>query len=192
MQEFFIEYKSIFVVVHAFAAAIGLGAVVVTDTLFFRFLKDFKISKSEDDVMTTISTVIWIIIGLLAVSGLVLYLSAPADYIIKSKFITKLVVFSVIVVNGIVLNIWLAPNLKKIVFGGEGVKKLSSKLQVLRKVAFASGVISITSWVVVFLLGSLRSIPLNTQTALLVYAGLLLIGVTGSQLYAWKIGSHTK
>jgi hypothetical protein len=76
-MEFFIEAKPIIIVLHALAAAVGLGAVVTTDTLFFKFLKDFRISRKEADTLDTISKIIWTAILLLLITGVLLYLSAP-------------------------------------------------------------------------------------------------------------------
>ncbi len=183
MIEFLIAYKPVVVIIHALAAAVGLGSVVVTDALFFRYLKDFKISAKEEETMATISRVVWGAIAVLFISGLALYLTAPLDYLAKSKFVVKMVVFAVIVVNGVVLNVWLTPALKKIAFGPVE-KQPMFKFRVMRRVAFASGVISAISWLTVFLLGSLRSIPVTVADGLFWYAVVIFVGVLGSQSYA--------
>lgn len=191
MIEFLIAHKTLFVILHALVAAIGLGSVVVTDTLFFQYLKDFKISPKEEETMRTISRLVWVIIGLLFITGLALYLTAPLDYIAKAKFVVKMVIFVVIVLNGFVLNIWITPVLRKIAFGHVDHQP-SRHLRLMRRIAFASGAISLISWFSVFLLGSLRSIPVGVMTGLLVYVGLVSLGIIGSQMYAtWtKYGFH--
>lgn len=183
MTEFFLNIKPVMIILHALAAAVGLGSIVVTDSLFFQFLKDFKISHKEDETMRTISKVFWAAILVLFITGLILYLSAPMDYLTKSKFLVKLVIFVIIVTNGALLNWYLTPHLKKIAFGPVVVEP-SKKMRFLRRLAFASGVVSIISWLSVFLLGSLRSIPLTFAQGLLVYVGICAVGVLGSQLYA--------
>jgi hypothetical protein len=188
-MEFFIQYKQIFVVLHALAAAAGLGSVVVTDTLFFRFLKDFKISQKEDDTLRAISKVVWVIIGIIFLTGLALYLSAPMDYLTKSKFITKLVIFGVIVANGLLLNYLITPKLRKIVFGPIAVEQ-SWHLRIFRRIAFASGALSLISWLCVFILGSIRSIPLTATKGLLVYVGICAVTILGSQIYATWVKRH--
>ena len=183
MIEFLIAYKPVVVIIHALAAAVGLGSVVVTDTLFFRYLKDFKISVKEEETMVTISRVVWAAIIVLFISGLALYLTAPLDYLAKSKFVVKMVIFAVIVVNGVVLNLWLTPALKKIAFGPVEKQPVFT-LRIMRRVAFASGIISAVSWLSVFLLGSLRSIPVDVADGLFWYAVIVFVGVLGSQSYA--------
>lgn len=190
-MEFFTQIKSVFIVIHALAAAVGLGAVVVTDTLFFRFLKDFKVSHKERETLNTISQVIWGAIIALFLSGVVLYFSAPLEYLAKSKFVAKLCIFAVIVINGIALNAIISPYLVRLSFNddAESLKK-SLKLRILRRIAFASGGISIVSWLSVFILGSIRSIPLSVGQALLVYIGLAGCAVLGSQIFATILKKH--
>lgn len=183
MTDFFIEHKTIFVILHAICAAIGLGAVVITDSLFFQYLKDFKISRKEEETMNTISKLVWVVIALLIITGTALFLSAPLDYLAKSKFIVKVVIFTVIVANGVLLNFWITPVLKRIVFGPVE-KQPSLKMRLMRRIAFASGVVSMISWFTVFILGSVRSIPVTVGWGLIIYGGVIILGIIGSQVFA--------
>lgn len=183
MTGFLLAYKPVIVILHALSAAAGLGAVVVTDTLFFRYLKDFRISAKEDETMRAISRVVWVVILFLFITGLALFLSEPLGYIAKSKFVVKLVIFGVIVLNGLLLNVVIAPVLRRIPFGPRTVP-LSSRIRLLQALAFASGAVSMVSWLSVFLLGSVRSIPVGVGTGLVAYGGLILVAIIGSQVYA--------
>ncbi len=184
-MEFFTVGKPVFVILHALSAAIGLGAVIITDSLFFKFLKDFRVSKKEAETLNLISKVIWVAIASLFLTGSALYFSAPAEYLAKSKFIAKLIIFLVIILNGFLLNIFISPYLQKISFNNDAENlKRNIKIRFLRRIAFASGAISLISWLCVFLLGSVRSIPLSAQEALSVYIALVFIGVLGSQVFA--------
>ncbi len=184
-MEIFTQIKPIVVVLHAISAAFGLGAVVTTDALFFKFLKDYRISRKESDTLDTISKVIWGATTLLFVTGAVLYMSAPLEYLAKSKFVAKLVVFAVIVINGVVLNILISPYLVKLSFNNDSMTlHRSRRMRILRRLAFASGGLSMVSWFTVFILGSIRSIPVTTWQALTIYVGLVLCAVAGSQIFA--------
>lgn len=183
MIDFFLNYKPIIIILHALAAAGGLGAVLITDTLFFQFLKDFKISTKEDETMRTISRVVWVVILFLFLTGLALFLSEPIGYLAKSKFIVKLVIFGMIILNGLLLNNVITPVLRCIPFGPSSVP-LKPRIKFLRALAFASGAISMVSWISVFLLGSIRSIPVGVGTGLVIYGGLILVAIIGSQIYA--------
>lgn len=183
MIEFISEYKAVFVIMHAISAAVGLGAVVITDSLFFQYLKDFKISRKEEETMNTISKLVWVVIGLLILTGTALFLSAPLDYLAKSKFIVKIIIFGVIVTNGVLLNVWISPLLKKIAFGPV-IHQPNQSLRIMRRIAFASGVVSIISWFSVFILGSVRSIPVTVGWGVSIYVVVIVAGVLVSQLIA--------
>jgi hypothetical protein len=139
--------------------------------------------RKEEETMSTISKLVWVVIALLIITGTALFLSAPLDYLAKSKFIVKVIIFSVIVANGLLLNFWITPVLKKIVFGPVE-KQPTFKIRFMRRVAFASGVVSMISWFAVFVLGSVRSIPVSIGWGTAIYSGILLLGILGSQFFA--------
>ncbi|MCU0660257.1 MAG: vitamin K epoxide reductase family protein [Candidatus Pacebacteria bacterium] len=175
------EYKRAVVGLHLVGMAIGLGGATIADIFFFKFLKDFKISKSEADTMDTISQVIWIGLALLIISGIGLYLPEIARLNNSPKFLLKAIVVSVILVNGLFLNLLIAPRLIKISFG-EKHRHRGGELHHIRKIAFALGAISISSWYSAFVLGMLRSSPASFGILLSIYASLLLLGIIVSQV----------
>ena len=82
----------------------------------------------------------------------------------------------VIVLNGFLLNMFVAPYIRRLSFEGTAPAKK------FRRLAFALGGISFTSWYVAFFLGSLQKINIDFKTAVLGY-GILLVGVIiGSQI----------
>lgn len=182
-----VEYKMIIVIFHAVAAAIGVGATTVTDILFFKFLKDFKISETEKSVMDTMSHIIWIALGILIITGAGLYLPRTLELAESSKFLVKTVAVAIITLNGFVLNFVVAPRLTSVVFNGDEKKILTKKQLYFKKIAFATGAISISSWYVVFILGSIRSIPLSFRTGLIVYFGIVIFAIVMSQIYRQKL-----
>lgn len=184
MTDFFVTYKSFFIILHALGAAGALGAVFVTDVLFVHFLKDRVLTSKEFDTLKTISLFVWSMIIFLLTTGIALYLSAPNVYLAKSKFITKIIVFCVIVVNGILLHIYITPRLKNMSFMHDYTTK---HISFIKRIAFAAGGVSFVSWLTVFILGSVRVIPYTITQALLMYGVLILGTIVGSQLYL----SHT-
>lgn len=180
------KYKTFIVILHALAAAIGLGAATVTDIFFFRFLKDYKISTGENEMMKTLSNVIWFALGLMIVTGVGLFLPESERLLESSKFLTKLVAVGVVIVNGIFLNFVVSPRLVDISFGEPHDHK-SGELHFMRKLSFALGAVSIVSWYTIFILGSLKSIPVSFGTALSLYVLLLASAITMSQLFDRKM-----
>lgn len=186
---FLLEYKSAIVILHALAAALGVGTVLVTDVFFMKFLKDYKISQSESDVLDTLSQIVWFALGMLILTGVALYIPTAAEYLAKTKFIAKVVIVGVIAVNGVLLNLLVAPKLVKISFGEDSVDH-PGELHHLRKMAFAFGGVSIVSWLCTFILGSVRSIPLSVGAILGIYLAIIIIAVIGSQLFDHKVSQH--
>jgi uncharacterized membrane protein len=180
-----VQYKGVIVFFHALAAAVGVGATTVTDVLFFKFLKDYNISDNEKSIMDTMSHIIWVALGVLIVTGVGLYLPRSLDLAESSKFLVKTVAVGIIVLNGFLLNFIVSPKLTRLVFKKDAPKEISR----MRKLAFATGAISISSWYIVFILGSLRSIPLSFKTGLTVYFGIVLFAVLMSQVYQRKLVS---
>lgn len=184
------EYKGLIVILHALSAAIGVGATTVTDVLFFKFLKDFKISDSEKNIMDTMSHIIWVALGLLIITGIGLYVPRGSELLGSSKFLVKMVAVGVITLNGLVLNFVVSPRLTSLVFGKAKDVNDTSSEHVYRKISFASGAISISSWYTVFILGSLRSIPVSFSVGLWLYVAILCVAIVGSQIYDKKLSKQ--
>lgn len=187
---FFTEYKSIIVIVHLLSAAVGVGGATVTDLLFFKFLKDFKITKIEADTMNSISALIWIALFVLIISGIALYLPENDRLNDSAKFLTKIIAIIVLVVNGTILNVFIAPKLPLISFKDKNIQ-IENKHNTLRHFAFAFGAISISSWYFVFILGALRKFTLNFGEFILIYAALLFIAIVGSQIFNYRLSKKT-
>lgn len=175
------KYKTIIIILHALGAAIGVGTATVTDIFFFRFLRDYRISASEHETMKILSNIIWFALGLIVITGIGLFVPDVARLSHSAKFLTKVVGVAVIIVNGAFLNLMVSPRLMEISFGGEH-EHVGGELHVLRKLAFALGAISISSWYVVFVLGMLKSIPVSFGTGVSIYALIVFAAVVISQI----------
>lgn len=175
------EYHDLIVIFHVFGVAIGLGGATIADILFFKFLKDFRISEWEADVMRTLSQTIWFALAILVLTGLGLYLPEAEELNQSAKFLVKMIVVAVIIVNGVFLNLLVAPKLVKISFG-EKHDHQSGELHHERKIAFALGAVSIVSWYSAFILGVAREVPLNFWPLILTYILLISGAIVASQV----------
>lgn len=176
------EYKNIILMLHLFGFGIGLGAVSITDVLFFKFLKDFKISEFEADVLRTLSQVVWFALVVLIISGLGLYLPHSAELNQSGKFLAKMTVVAIILLNGLFLNIMVSPKLINISFG----KKYNHEgggLGKLRKFAYASGAISLTSWYYASALGMAKNPPLGFWGLIIIYLFMAGAAILISQVF---------
>jgi hypothetical protein len=174
------QYRPIIIAVHLLGLTFGIGGATATDLLFMKFLKDFKISHFEADTMRTMSQLIWFGLALLIISGVGLFFADPGTLIQSSKFLAKMVVVIVIILNGFALNLYITPRLVHMTFDRKHPH--AQQLHRARHIAFALGAISFTSWYTAFILGSLRSIPLSLASILSIYFGILVLAVIGSQI----------
>ena len=175
------EYGGLIAVLHILGAGVGLGSATISDVLFFKFLRDFKISEWEADILGTLSRVIWVSLAILVISGAGLYLPDSALLNESPKFLAKMIIVAVIIVNGAFLNLWITPRLVKISFGGRHEHE-AGELHYARRLAFALGAISVISWYSAFILGSLRESPAGFSLILGGYFLLIAGGVVASQI----------
>lgn len=166
---------------HLLAMAVGLGGATFTDVFFFRFLKDFRISEIEADVMRTISQVIWLALAVIVLTGIALFIPNATVLLASAKFLMKMVVVAVLIVNGTILSLLIAPRLMHISFGEDHMHQ-KGELRRLRRISFALGSVSFVSWYSAFTLGILRDLPFSFPLLLAIYLLLLCIGMTGSQI----------
>ncbi len=184
-----LQFKTPIIILHAFSAAVGVGAVVMTDVFFFRFLKDYRISHKESETLDTISQVVWFALGMLVLTGLGLFFGDTARYLASTKFLTKSLIVGILIVNGVLLNLLVAPRLIDISFGKAHVKQ-PGELHRLRKISYALGAVSLTSWVAAFILGSIQSINLSVGAIFGIYAVLVVIAIIGSQIFDSFVTQH--
>jgi len=175
-------YVRVFTIFHLFGVAIGVGGATITDLLFFKFLKNYKISEDEASVMKTISNAIWVGLCIIILSGFALFMIKPEIFLATPKFIVKMICVSILIINGYLLNIIVQPKLIHISFGDKHKHK-PGELVRLRRISFALGAISITSWYFVFVIGGLRSISTSFEVLILIYLSVVSLSVVGSQFF---------
>ena len=187
--ELLAHYHGALVGVHLLGVALGIGAATAADLLFLKFLKDFKISQHEANTLRTMSQIIWLGIAVIVVSGLGIFLVHPDENLASALFITKMIVVGVIIVNGAILNLYIQPKLVHLDFSPNKKGDISGWRRD-RRLAFATGAISFTSWYSAFVLGATRSTSLGVGELLLVYLGLLALAVLGSQVLEHVLGKR--
>ena len=169
------------VIVHNIGFILGVGSATVADVMFFRSIKDGTVSAEEKGTMDVLTNIIWIGLAVLIVSGLALFIPEQARLAVSSKFLLKVIVVGVIVVNGILLNMFVGPYMRRLSFEG------TVPARKFRRLAFALGGISFTSWYLAFFLGSLRSINIDFSYAVIGYGVLLVAVIIGSQIMERKV-----
>src|SRR3989338_7048584 len=182
---FLIEIYPGLVAAHLFAFALGIGGATIAGILFFKFLKDFRISDQEVSVLRTISQAIWFSTALLVLTEFALYLPVLQQLNSSPQFVAKMAAILVLVVSGAILNIIVAPRLFLISFKGEH-DTMRGKLLQFRKIIFGLGALSFASWYFAF---TLEVTPLSFTLPLLLiaYIVFLCISVVISQIIEREI-----
>lgn len=168
------------ILLHVLAMALGLGTATLTDLFFFRFLKDFRISEMEADILKTFSQIIWVALGFIIMSGLGLFLPHIDELLASDKFLMKMIIVGVIILNGAILNLVIAPRFLQIQFGQHTHQP--GELIRTRRMAFLFGPISVVSWYSAFILGMLAESPAPFDTLWRVYVFLIILAVLSGQI----------
>lgn len=182
--------RPVILIIHLVGIALGLGGATFTDVFFFKFLRDLKISRDEAAILRTISQVIWFGLAVLILSGIGLYLGDVAGYNQSSKFLMKMVVVAVILVNGAFLNLKITPHLIHISFGDDPMKSPKQELRRERRVAFALGGVSFVSWYSALILGAVKTVPWSLPVLLTIYGAVLVVAIIGSQVMERQMGKR--
>jgi hypothetical protein len=99
-----------------------------------------------------------------------------------------MVVVGFVIVNGYLFQKIVHPAIRKVDFTDTND---NHKYVKIRKLSFAFGAVSITSWMTAFILGSISRIPVTFFTGLLLYIIACICAVIVSQLVEYKI-THNK
>jgi hypothetical protein len=177
MMNLLVQYRVLILTVHVLFMAIGVGGATVSDILFFRFLKDYRISQKEVEVLHVLKSVIMTVMMIIVFSGIALYLPSAERLAASPMFRVKTIASAILVLNGIGLHMLVAPRLIRFNLRGSNLQRR------WRKLAFALGSISITSWYSVFLIAMLKAeLPWGFNTMLAGYSAVLLSAVAVSQV----------
>ena len=182
--EFFSDYKHISVIIHVLSVVVGMGAALVSDILFNSYIKDKKIQASEDRTLVLLSSIVWISLFFIVMSGLALFLSDPLKYAESTKFLVKMTIVGIIIFNGYLFQSVVHPALRKINFTDTN---MSHKYVKLRKMSFAFGAVSLVSWLAAFFLGMLNHIPLSYLEIITGYILVCFGGILASQIVEYRM-----
>lgn len=170
----FVDYPTILTIFHLLGVALGVGGAFASDLMFFSSVKDEKVTHTEMRFLRLGSTMVWSGLLLLIVSGGLLFLINPSFYANSAKFLAKMTIVGVVLINGIFFHGMHLPRLIRHV----GTHFPSSD-EFVRKfpLLLASGAISVTSWISALILGVLRNVPYGYLTIIGVYVLIIVIAI---------------
>lgn len=166
-----VNFKIIFIVIHVLSVVFGMGSALVSDFLFNFFSKDRKFDSKELKILEILSRVVWCSLVIIFISGVFIFFSNPSHYMHSTKFLAKMTIFSILLLNGAFLNYYIWPQIV-------GKKFFQKKKENLRTISFISGAISFISWLYVCALGVLDSVPLGYFDILSFYFIILAFAIS--------------
>jgi hypothetical protein len=176
ISEFFQYIKIPAVVVHVIAVILGMGSALVSDLLFSFFSKDKKLNNTELSTLSILANLVFYSLPLIVLSGMAIFFSDIEKYANSAKFLAKMSMLVILLVNGYVLNKYIWPHLLDKNFFT--LKKEKN----VRRLAFACGAVSVISWLSVCTLGILDSLPMSYFLIISIYLLVIIFGVTVSLL----------
>lgn len=161
---------------HLFAFAIGVGGTTVAAVLFFRFLKDFRVSGEETNVLKTISEAIWAALAIIILTEFMIYIPMASTLGTSAQFLAKIFAIIVVTITGVIINLIILPRLIAVPFEGKKNKALADFIQ-LRRITFGVGAIAISSWYFAFALDVLPELSLSFSALMTAYVLILAVSV---------------
>lgn len=180
----FLDSKTIFLILHLFGVALGAGGAFVTDAMYFMIVKDRVVTKSEIRFLQLGSRIVWVGIILLVISGVLLFALNVDRYLDSTKFIAKMVIVAVLIINGLIFHFWHLPFIKSALG-----KKLSNANQNFKQRSvwlYVSGAVSVTSWLATVILGGLRAVPLSSLAIVGIYGAVLIVAMCIALLMRYR------
>ena len=181
------ELSLIFLIVHLFGVALGAGGAFASDMMFLYSVKDERISEAEIAFLKLGSKMVWLGLGLLVISGIGLFALKPDFYLTSPKFLLKMTIVGIIILNGAFFHLLHIPRLMR--HSGEHFPS-SDEFTRKRPYLVASGAISFVSWSSAIVLGALKKVPFSYIELFAVYMILLSGAVFVSLLMQDKILPH--
>ncbi len=169
---------------HLLGMILGLGGTLILDILIFHFLRNFRISASEAVIMHLISQLIILGLVFLFVTGVAMYLTDMEAYNNNPRFLMKMTAVLVLSINGIFLNFYMMPEIRKFSL----VEAQIEEDQNLKRVGFAVGGVSMVSWLAAFAFAMVKDLDDFTYTQMLIpYLALVIIAIAGGQFMKKKM-----
>lgn len=180
------DLLTLFYTLHLIGMAIGVGGATASDYLFFRSIRDRRISSDEFNLLRSMHLILWTGLTLLIFSGagmLAVQHLTTGSVAVSGMFFAKMTIVLVILLNGFAFKKLAFPVLKASVnrpLDHDSV--FAEKLWPLSLV----GTISIMSWYSALLLGAMRTIELPYIFVMTLYVFL----VSGGAIFGYLLLSH--
>lgn len=171
--------RDLIIIIYSLGFAIGLGATTVSHISFFRFLKDYKITKREANTLYHQAQVVWLGIIMVTLGGLGLLITNFSATISSPTAVLQLIIILVLIISETLITLLISPNMFNL---SSKRKDFIDTLHNYRKKAFAFSGISLISWYLSFLLNYIPGISMTLIEHIFLYSGLVVVVLMVSQI----------
>ncbi len=158
-------------IVHVISVVMGMGSALASDVLFSFFSKDKKLNTTEINTLSILSKIVSYSLILIILSGIMIFFSDIVKYTNSAKFMAKMSILFVLLINGYVLNKYIWPHLLNKNFF------TLKKERDIRQIAFVCGAISVISWLSVCALGVLDNLNMSYASIISIYVFIIISGI---------------
>ena len=163
---------------HILGVALGVGGATISDILFFKALKDKRISTDEFALLHTLGYVLWAGLTLLFLSGLGFVLSqllttGTSTYLVSDWFWAKMTIVFILFCNALVMHWRVFPFMTDHLNQTLNYRAVRSHVILLA----CTGVVSIISWYSALTLGVTRGLDFTYPLLINIYLVLLFGGI---------------
>ncbi len=169
-----ITYKLLLIILHVFGVVIGMGGAITSDFIFFSSIKDKVITHTELRFLRLGHKLVWAGLAIMVLTGILLFAQNISGYLHSTKFLAKMTIVGIIIINGYIFHRKHIPHLHR--HEGRSLTR-SNKFKTESASLFVSGAISLTSWTAAFVLGFIKSIPYSYVSIMLVYFVILALSI---------------
>ncbi len=167
-------------ILHILSVVVGMGAALSSDVLFAFYSKDKKLNPTELKTLTALSHMVLFGLIFIILTGTMLFLSNVPQYLVSVKFLVKMTIVVILLINGFILHTYIWKHLTR-----KGFLTLKRE-GFIRKVSFACGAISIISWIFILILGVLHSVSVTYSFLIALYLVVLMCGISTALLIEHK------
>ena len=109
----FIDAKLLLLIAHLFGVALGAGTAMFSAIIFTKIMYDGRVTENEMQFLYIAGFMVTVGLTLLVASGLGMFLLDQARYLASTKFMAKMSIIGILIINGIIIHTTHMPVLKK-------------------------------------------------------------------------------
>jgi uncharacterized membrane protein len=191
LVEILATYQHILFVGYSLALALGVGIATLTDLYFFRSLHDHHVSKGEAGTIGFFYQLLWFVLGLFVLVGIGYYASFGPAILESSIMLMVMTITLILIMNSVMVNLLVGHQLSEIPFDQPHIVGAGHSFEMMRKIVFIFGSVSVVSWYVMFIFVKIGESSWPYWGLFLVYSVIVIIASIGG-LYLENLVARKK